>query len=101
MTVSRRHLLHLALGSATSLIAGNRRALAGSSASSDRLHWQATADSGSGDRHQFANGRAMAALHRRDPVDLVIMAGDNIYDNGDMREVAAKFERPYQELLKA
>ncbi|MFM7393801.1 MAG: metallophosphoesterase, partial [Cyanobium sp.] len=47
------------------------------------------------------NGRAMAALHRRDPVDLVIMAGDNIYDNGDMREVAAKFERPYQELLKA
>ena len=101
MTVSRRHLLHLALGSAAALLAGNRRVLAGSDAPADRLHWLATADSGSGDRHQFANGSAMAALHRRDPVDLVVMGGDNIYDNGDMREVGAKFERPYRELLKA
>ena len=101
MTVSRRQLLHLALGSATALLAGNRRVLAGSDAPADRLHWLATADSGSGDRHQFANGSAMAALHRRDPVDLVVMGGDNIYDNGDMREVGAKFERPYRELLKA
>lgn len=101
MSFSRRRLLHLALGSASALLAGNRRVLAGSGAPADRLHWLATADSGSGDRNQLANGRAMASLHRRDPVDLVVMAGDNIYDNGNMREVVAKFERPYRELLKA
>lgn len=101
MTLSRRHLLHLALGSATALLAGGHRAQAGPASSGDRLHWLATADSGSGDRNQMAVGAAMAALQRRDPVDLVILGGDNIYNEGEISKVGAAFERPYRELLQA
>ncbi len=99
MTFSRRHLLHLALGSATLLL--TRRSLAAQSGSPNRLHWLATADSGSGDRNQMAVGAAMAALQRRDPVDLVILGGDNIYNEGEMSRVGVAFERPYRELLRA
>lgn len=100
MTLRRRHLLHLALGSATALLTGTR-AHAGQKARADRLHWLATADSGSGDRNQLAVGAAMAALQRRDPVDLVILGGDNIYNEGEMTRVGVAFERPYRELLRA
>lgn len=100
MTLRRRHLLHLALGSATALLTGTR-AQAGQKARADRLHWLATADSGSGDRNQLAVGAAMAALQQRDPVDLVILGGDNIYNEGEMTRVGVAFERPYRELLRA
>jgi len=101
MTLSRRRLLHLVLGSATAWVAGGRHALAAAGSSGEHLHWFATADSGSGDRHQLAVGAAMAALHRRDPVDVVILGGDNIYNEGEMSRVGAAFERPYRELLRA
>jgi 3',5'-cyclic AMP phosphodiesterase CpdA len=65
------------------------------------LHFLATADSGSGDSNQRAVGRQMGALHRRDPVELVLMAGDNIYPSGDLALVKATFQRPYRELLAA
>ena len=99
MPLSRRRLLHLALASATALLGD--RAHARQRGGDSSLHWLATADCGSGDRHQIAIGAAMAALHRRDPVDLVVMGGDNIYDGGDIRQVGARFERPYRELLAA
>jgi calcineurin-like phosphoesterase family protein len=65
------------------------------------LRFLATADSGSGDSNQRAVGRQMGALHRRDPVELVLMAGDNIYPSGDLALVKATFQRPYRELLAA
>jgi len=65
------------------------------------LRWLATADSGSGDRHQRAVGQQMAAVHRRRPVDLVLLGGDNIYPSGDMALIEATFRRPYAELLSA
>ena len=65
------------------------------------LRWLATADSGSGDSKQQAVADQMAALQRRQPVDLVIMAGDNIYNDGDISRVEATFQRPYSALLKA
>jgi len=65
------------------------------------LHVLATADSGSGDANQRAVGRQMGAVNRRDPVDLVLMAGDNIYPSGDLALVEATFQRPYRELLAA
>jgi 3',5'-cyclic AMP phosphodiesterase CpdA len=67
----------------------------------DRLRFLATADSGSGDAHQMAVGRRMAEAHRREPVDLVIMAGDNIYPDGDLARVETTFLRPYRSLLQA
>nr|WP_254217034.1 metallophosphoesterase [Synechococcus sp. CCY 9618] len=66
-----------------------------------RLHFLATADSGSGNANQLAVGRRMAETHRLRPVDLVIMAGDNIYPDGDLKLVESTFLRPYRDLLQA
>ena len=43
----------------------------------------------------------MAAVHRRRPVDLVLLGGDNIYPSGEMTLIEATFRRPYAELLAA
>ncbi len=67
----------------------------------DRLRFLATADTGSGDANQLAVGLRMAEAHRREPVDLVIMAGDNIYPSGDMALMERTFLRPYRALLAA
>ena len=66
-----------------------------------RLRFLAVADTGSGDANQRAVGRQMAAVHRRRPVDLVVLGGDNIYPSGDMALIEATFRRPYAELLAA
>jgi len=67
----------------------------------ERLHFLATADSGSGNAHQMAVGQRMGEAHRREPVDLVIMAGDNIYPSGNLALVESTFRRPYRSLLQA
>ncbi len=72
-----------------------------SSQSPTKLHWLVTADSGSGDAKQQAVADQMAAVQRRQPLDLVIMAGDNIYNDGDLSRVNVAFQRPYQALLQA
>ena len=41
----------------------------------------------------------MEETHRRSPFGLVIMLGDNIYENGDQGDIVTKFERPYANLL--
>ncbi len=61
----------------------------------------ATGDSGGGNAAQQAVADQMAAAHRRRKVDLVIMAGDNIYDEGNLNRVEATFLRPYRTLLQA
>ena len=61
----------------------------------------AVADVGSGDANQRAVGAQMAVVHRRQPVDLVVLGGDNIYPSGDMRLIGKTFEQPYAELLAA
>lgn len=64
-------------------------------------HILVTADTGSGNAEQFANGKQMAAIHRQRPVDFVILGGDNIYPDGNLAEVEAKFTKPYAPLLLA
>jgi 3',5'-cyclic AMP phosphodiesterase CpdA len=97
--IRRRRLLVL-LGAAA--LAAPLATLPGRSAEEgERLRFLATADSGSGDAHQLAVGRRMAEAHRREPVDLVIMAGDNIYPDGDLSLVESTFQRPYRSLLQA
>ena len=61
----------------------------------------AVADTGSGDGNQRALGGQMAVVHRRRPVDLVVLGGDNIYPSGDMALIEATFRKPYAELLAA
>lgn len=65
------------------------------------LRFLAVADTGSGDANQRAVGLQMAAVHRRAPVDLVVLGGDNIYPSGDMALIESMFRKPYAELLAA
>jgi len=60
-----------------------------------------TADTGSGNAEQFANGKQMAAIHSQRPVDFVILGGDNIYPDGNLAQVEAKFTKPYAALLQS
>ena len=65
------------------------------------IRWLATADSGSGDARQRAVADQMGKVHQSRPVDLVLMAGDNIYPDGNLDRVEATFLRPYRALLDA
>lgn len=66
-----------------------------------RLRFLAVADTGSGDANQRAVGQRMAEVHQRQPVDLVVLGGDNIYPSGDLALVESTFQRPYRDLLQA
>ncbi len=58
------------------------------------------ADTGTGDKGQYAVAKAMTNYHNKNPYNLVVLAGDNIYNNGEIEKINAVFERPYAELLK-
>ncbi|WP_066381814.1 MULTISPECIES: metallophosphoesterase [unclassified Anabaena] len=64
------------------------------------LRFVSVADTGTGAKGQYAVARAMKLYHQRNPYDLVVLAGDNIYNNGEIEKVNAVFERPYQHLLQ-
>jgi Calcineurin-like phosphoesterase len=64
------------------------------------LRFVAIGDNGSGNEHQYAVAQAMTQYHRQHPYHLVVMAGDNIYDHGEIAKLKAVFEDPYQPLLK-
>jgi 3',5'-cyclic AMP phosphodiesterase CpdA len=64
------------------------------------LRFVSVADTGTGAVGQYAVAAAMTRYHQLNPYDLVILAGDNIYNNGEMEKIGAVFEKPYQGLLK-
>lgn len=64
------------------------------------LRFVSVADTGTGAKGQYAVARAMNAYHKQNPYDLVVLAGDNIYNNGEIEKIGEVFERPYQPLLK-
>ena len=64
------------------------------------LRFVAVADTGTGDRHQYAVAEAMERYYEENPFSLVILAGDNIYSDGDIDRVEDVFERPYGSLLQ-
>ena len=64
------------------------------------LRFISVADTGTGDGGQYAVAKAMARYHRQNPFDLAILAGDNIYNDGEIEKINAVFERPYQPLLQ-
>lgn len=65
------------------------------------LRFAITADTGMGDRYQYAVAQAMTRYYQEHPFPLVVLAGDNIYPDGEMWKISRVFERPYQSLLKA
>ena len=64
------------------------------------LRFVSVADTGTGTRSQYAVAKAMTLYHQQNPFDLVVLAGDNIYNNGEIEKIGEVFERPYQSLLK-
>jgi acid phosphatase len=64
------------------------------------LRFVSVADTGTGAEGQYAVAKAMHLYHQQNPYNLVILAGDNIYNNGEIEKINAVFERPYQPLLK-
>ncbi|BAY28011.1 metallophosphoesterase [Calothrix sp. NIES-2100] len=64
------------------------------------LRFVSVADTGTGAKGQYAVARAMTLYHQQNPYDLVVLAGDNIYNNGEIEKIGDVFERPYQDLLK-
>lgn len=64
------------------------------------LRFVSVADTGTGDKGQYAVAGAMDVYHKQKPYDLVVLAGDNIYNNGEIEKISAVFERPYKTLLK-
>jgi 3',5'-cyclic AMP phosphodiesterase CpdA len=64
------------------------------------LRFVSVADTGTGAKGQYAVAGAMNFYHQQNPYDLVVLAGDNIYNNGEIEKISAVFERPYKSLLK-
>lgn len=64
------------------------------------LRFISVADTGTGASGQYAVAEAMTRYHSLNPFDLAILAGDNIYTNGEFEKIGAVFEKPYQKLLQ-
>lgn len=60
----------------------------------------ALGDVGTGNIGQMAIAEVMNDYYRQQPFELVLMTGDNIYENGDIRRVGATFSKPYHFLRK-
>lgn len=65
------------------------------------LRFVSVADTGTGAKGQYDVAKAMTNYRQQNPYYLVILAGDNIYNNGEITKIKDVFERPYADLLKA
>lgn len=65
-----------------------------------RLRFVSLADTGTGNTGQYSVAKALTRFYRQFPFPLVLLAGDNIYNNGEIEKIEAVFERPYQPILQ-
>lgn len=79
---------------------GATPATATASGTTPLLRFISVADTGTGDKGQYRVAEAMTRYHQQNPYDLVVLAGDNIYTNGEIEKIGAVFERPYKSLLQ-
>ena len=56
-------------------------------------------DTGTGDKHQLAVAKQLAAARSQFPFEFVIMVGDNIYGSNTAKDFEKKFSAPYKPLL--
>jgi acid phosphatase len=63
------------------------------------LRFISVADTGTGADGQYAVANAMTRYHQENPFNISILAGDNIYTNGEFEKIGEVFEQPYQNLL--
>jgi predicted phosphodiesterase len=65
------------------------------------LRFAVIGDSGTGDSHQLAVAKQLAAQRSRVPFSFVLMTGDNLYGRENPRDYEKKFALPYKPLLDA
>lgn len=106
--MKRRALLTLGIGGFAAAV-GHRywpqapvgNYLASSAAGNNALlNFMAAGDVGTGQREQHAVAQAMIQHQRMTRSPLVLLTGDNIYENGEIERVGRVFEQPYAELLR-
>jgi 3',5'-cyclic AMP phosphodiesterase CpdA len=64
------------------------------------FRFAALGDVGTGNIGQLAIAQVMDDYFRKRPFKLVLMTGDNIYENGEIEKVGATFGRPYRFLRR-
>jgi 3',5'-cyclic AMP phosphodiesterase CpdA len=64
------------------------------------LRFISAADTGTGAAGQYAVAAAMADYRSANLFNFAVLAGDNIYNNGEIEKIDAVFEQPYQPLLQ-
>ncbi|MEO1693100.1 MAG: metallophosphoesterase [Cyanobacteria bacterium J06631_6] len=108
--MKRRRFLS-GIGGGFSLALGSRHLLAGTATaeniakpaadqSSALFRFAALGDVGTGNIGQMAIAEAMNGYFQQHPFELVLMTGDNIYEDGNIRRVGATFSKPYHFLRK-
>lgn len=64
------------------------------------LRFVVLGDSGSGSSQQYKLARQLVNLYEKEPFGLVVMLGDNIYPNGNVKKYGyERFTKPYKPLL--
>lgn len=74
----------------------NRSGWAITSSASPLLRFAALGDVGTGNKGQHKVARAMEDYDRVNSLSLFLLAGDNIYEDGDIAKVGGAFEYPYR-----
>ncbi len=71
-----------------------------SATSTSLWRFAAIADFGTGDANQYLVAKIMSCYCNRNPFPLVLLAGDNIYEHGEIEKIGTTFEIRYRELLQ-
>jgi acid phosphatase len=71
-----------------------------SATSTSLLRFVASADVGTGDNNQYMVAKIMSCYFNHNPFSFVLLAGDNIYEHGEIEKINDTFEIPYQKLLQ-
>lgn len=100
--MKRRKFLYWGAISGLGLALGNyyRTIHAATSSNSPLFRFVALGDIGTGNEGQLAIASVMNDYYLQHPYKLVLMTGDNIYENGEIEKVGATFGRPYRFLRK-
>ena len=66
---------------------------------SHNIRFAVIGDSGTGKQGQWELAKTMEAFYHRQPYEIVLMLGDNIYGGGNRKSLRLCFEKPYEKLL--
>jgi 3',5'-cyclic AMP phosphodiesterase CpdA len=97
--VARRWFVTIAVATSVASASGVTLALPNRSGS---LKFAVIGDFGTGEPPSYQIAAQMAAVHSRFPFEMVLMVGDNMIGRqSDPSDFVAKFERPFEPLLKS